>query len=326
MNIPKRQESSGQECARGRSASHPGEIPAPGWRDILLRVKQEVQADNLTFVAAGVSFYLMFALVPGLASAISIYGFFADPVAIQNQFDSLRSVLPSQVHEIVTTEMRRLSADSGVAGFGAIAGLAIALWSGSRGMMSLIGAMNIVYEEKERRGFFKLHAVALGFTLGATVLALVAVTMIVAVPYVLKFVGLGAAAKVGLGVARWVLLVLMGLVGLSLLYRFAPCREKARWQWITWGAVVAVGIWIISSILFSVYVSNFSDYNKTYGALGAVLVLLMWLYISSFAILLGGELNSEMEHQTAEDTTTGPPVSMGERGAKMADTVGKIPA
>jgi membrane protein len=300
-------------------------IPARGWRDILLRVKSEIAADNLALVAAGVSFYLLLAIVPGLAAAISLYGLIADPAQIQAQFSGLATMLPAEVYETVTREMQRIASSNKIAGFGAALGILVALWSGSRGMNALIQAMNIVYEENERRGYFKVQALALAFTLGAIIVVAVAVLVIAAAPGLLQMLGLSAVATYAVAIGRWILLIAVAFFGLSVLYRFGPSRERPKWRWASWGAVVATVGWLLTSFLFSFYLSSFGNYNKTYGSLGAVAVLLMWLYLSSFVVLVGGELNAETEHQTAQDTTTGPPEPMGERGAQMADSVGRSP-
>ncbi len=310
---------------RGRGATEPTKIPAMGWRDILLRVKHEIGEDRLSLIAAGVSFYLILALVPGIAGAVSLYGLFSDPAQVTEQFESLSRILPREVHDTVASELRRVASSGRVAGFGAVLSLLLVFWSGSRGMLALLEAMNIVYEEPERRGFFKLNAMALLFTLGGIVLVIIAVLAIVAGRSVLTFLGLGAWSASAIAVGRWLVLVLVSLSALSLLYRFGPNRENARWRWVSWGAGLATIVWLVASYLFSFYLSHFGNYNKTYGSLGAVAVLLMWLYISTFVVLLGGELDAEMEHQTSIDTTTGPPEAMGERGAKMADTVGPVP-
>ena len=313
------------DAGRGRQAEHPAEIPAPGWRDILLRTKDEVADDQLSFVAAGGSFYLMLALIPGLAAAISVYGLIADPGDSERQFAALSGVMPSAVRETLTLEMRRISAESGLASLGAILGFALVLWSGSKGMLSLIEAMNIVFEERERRGIVHRYGLALLMTLGATVILALAVAIIGAVPGVLEFFGIGRLGALAVSAGRWVVLVAVALLALSVLYRYGPCRQKAKWRWVSWGAVAAAVLWLAASFLFSLYVERFANYSKTYGSLGAVVALMMWLYVSAYVVLLGGELNAEIEHQTARDSTTGAPAPMGSRGARMADTVGPSP-
>lgn len=310
---------------RGRDADSPAEIPAAGWRDILLRTKRELSEDNLSLVAAGVSFYLMLALIPGLAAAISVYGLISDPGDVERQFASFSGVLPADVQETLTAEMRRISGESELASFGAIFGFALVLWSGAKGMLGLMDAMNIVYEEREWRGMVHRYGLALLLTLGAAVVLAVTVAIIGAAPAVLEFLGVGRVASVVVGVVRWVLLVALVLLALSVLYRYGPCRHRARWRWISWGAVAAAALWLAASFLFSIYVERFADYNKTYGSMGAVVALMMWLYVGAYVVLAGGELNAEIEHQTAIDSTTGEPEPLGQRGATMADTVGPTP-
>lgn len=308
---------------RGRSAESPKEIPKKGWKDILWRTKEEMTEDNLSIVAAGVAFYIFLGLIPALAAGISIYGLVADPSTIQQQVDSMAGVLPADVIEILDEQMTRIAEERTGATWGAILGIGFALWSGARATKSLMMALNITYEEEETRGFVRLNLVALGLTLAGVVAALVAVGLIVAIPIVLKYVGLGEAAKMIVSVIRWPLLAVFAIAGLSALYRYAPDREEAKWRWVSWGAVLATIIWIAVSAGFSYYVSNWGSYNKTYGSLGAVVVILLWLMISAYVVLLGAELNAEMEHQTGEDTTDEPDEPRGQRGAYVADNMGK---
>lgn len=310
---------------RGRSADKPGQIPKRGWRDILSRTKDEIKEDNLSIVAAGVAFYILLGIIPALAALISIYGLVADPATIQEQVSSMRGMLPPDVISIFDQQMTRIASESGKAGWGAAIGILLALWSGSKAVKALMTALNITYEEEETRGFFRLNLTALGLTFAGVIAVIIAVGLIVAIPIALQTVGFGQVAEMLVSILRWPLLAIFAIVALSALYRYAPDREQAQWQWVSWGAVGAAALWLAVSAGFSFYVSNFGSYNKTYGSLGAVIVLLLWFMISAYVMLLGAELNAEMEHQTARDTTDESPKPMGRRGAYVADNVAASP-
>jgi membrane protein len=317
-----RRQSQAQEAGRGRSAESPVHIPKRGWRDILMRVKGRIGKDNLSIIAGGTAFFVLLGVVPALAAFISIYGLVANPSDIQAQFAALSQVMPNEARTILEQQMTRISSEQKTAGIAAIVGIALALWGASAAMKSVINALNIIYREEEKRSYVKLTLTALGLTTVFIVVGLIAIGLIVVLPPILQHVGLGSVAKGAAWLLRWPLLLGVALLGLAILYRFGPSRENPRWQWITPGALVATGLWVASSILFSLYVQYFGSYNKTYGSLAAVVVLMMWLYISAFALLLGTEINAEAEHQTEKDTTTGEPRQPGRRGAYVADTLG----
>lgn len=309
---------------RGRAADRPGEIPAKGWRDIVFRVKDELSKDNIGIVASGVAFYAFLAIFPALAASISIYGLVADPADIQQQLATLSGILPEQAQEILDQQLGSIAAQPQAAlSIGLVIGLLTAIWSAMAGVKTLIIALNIVYDEEEKRGFLKLNAVAFALTIGIILFAILALSLIVALPALLGNLGLGENVQLWASILRWPLLALSAMIILAVLYRYGPSRSQPRWQWVSWGAVVATLLWIIGSALFSFYVSNFGNYNETYGAVGAIVILLLWFYITAYIVLLGGELNAEMEHQTARDTTTGESKTLGTRNAYVADTVGK---
>lgn len=311
---------------RGRSAEVPSEIPRQGWRDILLRVLHRISEDNLTLVAAGIAFNAMFALFPALIVLVSIYGLFAAPADVGAQLKPFFAMLPSDAAQLIQTSLTNLVGRSNsTLGIGAAISMAVTIYSSAQGMSALTTATNIAYHEPERRGFIKLLGIAILFTIGGMLGFLLLLGLGIAVPYVLTALPFGPVAKQIALAVRWVLMWGFAVFALTVVYRYAPCRENARWRWITWGSVIAATLWLGGSIVFSLYVQNFGSYGKTYGALGGVMILLMWFYLGSFAVLLGAEINAEMEHQTAVDTTTGPPQPLGERGAFVADTVGPTP-
>jgi membrane protein len=287
---------------------------------VLVRVWQRVADNHLDLVAAGVAFYGLLALFPAVAALVSVFGLIADPAEVGEQLTGLRPVMPAEAYDLMSDQMRALGARSGnVLGAGLAGALALSLWSAARGTKSLIMALNIVYDEREDRGFFHLNALALGMTLMLILLVVLALAMVVALPVVLGFIGLGAISDTLVLWLRWPLLAGLMLAALAVIYRYGPSRHEARWRWVTWGSGLAVALWLVASALFSFYVSQFGTFNATYGSIGAVIVLLMWLYLSGFVVVLGAQVNAEMERQTARDTTIHGDKPLGERGAYVAD-------
>ena len=305
---------------RGEYADSPSDIPPKGWRQVLLRVKDEISGDNISIVAAGVAFYSLLAVFPALAAMLMIYGLFADPADVQRQIEPLKDVIPADAFDILNGQLLAVaSKGSQPLGLGLILTLGLSLWSATAGIKALFTAMNIAYEEKETRNFLALNAFALLFTILGIAFLIVALTVIAAVPAVADLLGVDGWARTGLLLLRWVGLAVFVILALGLLFRYGPSRATARFRWITPGALVATLLWILGSVAFSFYVQNFAGYNKTFGSLGAVVVLLMWFYLTAFIVCLGAELNAELEHQTARDSTTGRKRPLGDRGAFVAD-------
>jgi membrane protein len=232
-------------------------------------------------------------------------------------------VLPDGALQIIGDQVTRIASQKSTLGFAFLGGLAISLWTANAGMKAMFEAMNVVYQEDEKRSFLELNLRTLGFTLGAIAFLLLALAAIVVVPIVLNYVGLQSGAELALSLLRWPLLFIVVLFALAVLYRYGPSRRNAQWKWITGGSLVAAILWLSGSLLFSWYVASFGNYNATYGSLGAAVGFMTWIWLSATIVLLGGEVNAEMEHQTAKDTTVGQPKPLGSRGAHMADTVGK---
>jgi membrane protein len=313
-------------AGRGRGAEEPTQIPPRGWRDVLVRTWGEVQDSNLFLVSGGVTYAIILALFPGLAALVSIYGLLLDPKQVEQQVASLSTVLPPQTAEMIGNELHSLVSTSGGAlGFSAVVTLLFALWSASRGMSGLITALDIAYQQKETRSFFRFNLLAIGLTILTLIGGVITIALVGVLPAVVGWIGLGVVGQWAVLGLEWPLLIVVVMTGLAMLYRYAPDRKEARWRWVTPGAIVATVLWIVGSIGFSVYVSHFNSYNKTYGALGGVVVMLTWLYLSAFVALLGAVINAQAERQTVADSTEGHPKPLGDRRAHAADTVGKTP-
>jgi membrane protein len=312
------------ETGRGRRADAPSQISARGWRDVVMRVYNETFDDNLWVLAAGVAFYCLLSLFPAIAATVSIYGMVADVGTIEQHLIALGSVMPGEAQSIVEGQVRAVAESSSTAlGFGAALTLGFAIWSAASAVKALMAGLTLAYDETERRSFLWYNVVALALTVGAILFLLVSLGAIVVLPTVFAFVGLGATAEAVVGFLRWPALAVLVMVALAAFYRYAPCRSRPRWRWVSWGSVLATATWLAASAGFSWYVSNFGSYNETYGTLGAVVILLMWFYLTAYIVLIGAELNAEMEHQTVRDTTDPPEEALGRRGAYVADTVGE---
>jgi membrane protein len=307
---------------RGRDAEAPHHVPARGLKDVLVRVKAEAKEDHAVLLAAGVALFWLLALVPALIALISIYGLVADPATVDDQITDALAAAPTEVRDLISQQVRDIGDASSGAVIAVVAGLLLALWSASAGMKHLIEAINAAYDEEETRGFVKLRALSLSFTLGAILFFVIAFGAIALLPSLVASSDLGLAGRVAVNALRFVLLFAGLLFGLALLYRYAPDRDRAKWSWVTPGAMFAAVVWIIGSLLFSFYTANFGSYNETYGALGAVVVLILWLLLTALVVILGAEINCELERQTVRDTTAGRERPLGSRHAYAADTIG----
>jgi membrane protein len=305
---------------RGRGADTPQEIPAKGWKDIAKRTLKEVKADQVPLLAAGVAFYVLLALFPAIIAGVSIYGLVADPQTVRDQINRLAETLSPETAKLVGQQIQQVTSSAGGAlGLATVIGILTALWSASSGMKALVTGVNLAYDETEGRKFVKLRGLALVLTLGAMVLLAVALALIVGFPAVPD--SWPTVLQWTAAVVRFVLLAVLLMAGLAALYRYAPDRDEPKWSWSSPGSVVATVLWVLASVGFSFYVNAFGNYNKTYGALAGVIILMFWLYLTAFVVLVGAELNAEMELQTAKDTTAGPEQPLGERDAHAADHV-----
>ncbi|KST60742.1 hypothetical protein AO398_12710 [Methylobacterium sp. GXS13] len=314
------------QADRGRGASHPAEIPAKGWKDIALRTYRDIGENRLPLIAAGVTFFTLLAIFPAVAALVSCYGLVADASTINDQLASLQGIMPQGALDILDDQVKRLNEKGNTAlGLSLIVSIALSVWSANGGVKHVFDALNIVYNEREKRNFVLLNVVSLGFTAGALAFLILALAAVVVLPVVLTYVGLGTDAW-WLTLVRWPALLVAVLLGLAMLYRYGPSRDAPRWRWVTPGGASAALLWLVASLLFSWYVAHFGSYNKTYGSLGAAIGFMTWIWISTMIVLAGAQLNAEMEHQTAEDTTVGEPQPLGTRRARMADSVGAAAA
>ena len=278
--------------------------------------------DRVSLTAAGCAFYGTLALFPAISMLISAYGLFNDRATVEPQLALVRDLLPPAAYGLIHDRVHVLvTRPPGTLGLGLVISTAVALWSCASGVKSLLMALNLAYEEHEKRSFLRYQLVAFSITILAIVSAAIGLALLVGLPAGLAFVGLPASQTLWLRLASFGLLVIGVLAGLSLLYRFGPCRPTPKWEWVTPGSFVATLLWIGASAVFSWYVGRFSTYDATYGPLGTVVAFMMWLYVTVYAVLLGAELNAELELQTAMDSTRGDPKPFGRRGAYVADHV-----
>jgi membrane protein len=311
------------ERGRGRQATSPLRIPWRGWKDILWRAYEKMNDNRLLAVAAGVVFYALLGLFPAVTAFVSLYGLIADASAIDRHLSLAAGIMPSGAVDILHEQLTRLTSSGASAlSFGFVFGLLFALWSANSGTKAVLDGLNVAAEETEKRSFIRLNLISLGFTFGAFAALTLAIGAVVVAPILLAHLGLGGVADTLIRILRWPALLALVVVGLAILYRYGPSRREARWTWLSVGSVAAAVSWLVTSTLFSWYIANFGAYDATYGSLGAAIGMMMWMWISMIVILLGAQLNAEIEHQTSKDSTVGPEEPLGRRGAVKADTIG----
>jgi membrane protein len=310
----------------GVHAEKPTQIPWAGWKQILKRAWAENKADNMPIIAGGVAFFGFLSAFPALLATISIYGLVASPETVAQQVNDLSAQLPQDAAGVIGTQLKSIVDNSGGAlSVGLVVSILGALWSASGGVNNLVTAINLAYDEVEARGTIKLRALSLGLTLGAILFVLITFSLVAVVPSLIQALPLGIVGTILAQVLRWGLLLAVFAGSLAVLYRVAPDRDAPKLRWVSLGSVIVTVIWVIVSVGFAIYVDKFGSYDKTYGTIAGVIVLMLWLYLTCFLVLLGAEINSEAEHQTAHDTTEGPPRPMGERDATMADELPNPP-
>lgn len=316
-------ENNAENDPKGRDAKSPGQIPANGLWDVAWRVYVSFTEDRVAMIAAGVTYYLLLAIFPALGIFVSLYAFAADPADLSRQMEFLVYVVPSEALRLIMDQLGTLASQKPTtAGLGLLISSSMAMWSAHNGIAAVFEAMNIAYGESEKRSFLHRTSLAMAFTVGGMIAAILAVLAVAVLPVWLGFIGLKRWAELLVDFARWPILLLMFTGGAAMLYRYGPSREPAKSPWLTWGAAFTTLMWLCTSLLFSFYLNHFANYNATYGTLGAFVGFMVWTWISVIILILGAEINAELEHQTMCDSTTGSPLPMGERGAYVADTVG----
>lgn len=307
---------------KGHRADKPSEIPAKGWKEIGYRVVSQLKTDHVQIVSAGVGFYFFMAIFPTIVAALSIYGLLMDPAQIQDHVNGLTGILPGEASGMIESIMEPIvSKPSQTLGWGLVFSLLLSIWSANQGTKALFEGINIAYNEEDNRSFFKKTGMTFLFTFAGIILGLLCILIVILFPAITDFIHLGSTVETVLGWTRWIILALIIVFALGLVYKKAPDRDNPEIKWVSWGSVIATVLWILGSLLFSWYVKNFGSYDDMYGSFASVIVMLLWLFLTSFIILLGAEINSEMEHQTAKDTTVGPDEPIGERGGYHADHV-----
>jgi membrane protein len=308
----------------GRFARTPEEIPPRGWFDVAKRVYRQIGEDNIGIAAAGVAFYAFLAIFPTIAATIALYGLIIDPQTVQQQMNEISNILPQQSAQLLQDQLGQIARSSPAAlSWGLVFSILLSLWSANKGTRALFQAINIAYNEEDRRGFLKGNVITILFTLLEIVVVIISMALVIALPALTGQLGFSGVLQTIVLIVRWLLLAAVIIATLAILYRFAPDRENPQWKWVSWGSVIATMLWLTGSWGFSYYVRNFGNFNATYGSLAAVVILLLWFNLSSFIVLFGAEINSELERQTMRDTTTGKSLPMGKRGASDADNLGK---
>ncbi|MCQ4633316.1 YihY/virulence factor BrkB family protein [Shinella sp. CPCC 100929] len=315
---------SGATDPKGRNADAPGEIPALGLRDVAWRLYDSLASDRILLISAGVTFYLLLSIFPAISVFVSLYGLVADPASVIDRLSFFGSAMPEQAFELILGQLRSLtSAPPASLSLTLLGSLAIALWSANAGLKALFEAMNVAYGENEKRGLIRLNLTSLFFTFASLALVVLIITLAGVVPAILNYLWLGRWTELIIRLARWPLLLALIGAAITALYRLGPSREPAKLRWLSWGAVFSTFAWLAAALAITFYLGHIADYNATYGALGASIGFMVWVWVSVIIVILGAELNAELEHQTARDSTTGPPQEMGRRGAYMADTIGE---
>lgn len=310
--------------SKNHNANKPSELSKKAWKSIGKRVFHQIKKDHVQITAAGIAFYFFLALFPTIVAAISLYSLILEPGQISEQMTKLRGFVPPETYSIFKGIIDPLLNESSqTLGWSFALSILLSIWSANKGTSAIFEGVNIAYNQLDERGFFKKKALTLVFTLGAIIIGIVSIAAVIGFPSLIDLLGLSSFLTGILSLGRWVLMAAILIFSLGILYKFAPARARARFKWVTSGAAVATLLWLAGSILFSWYVSNFGSFSNTYGSFAAVIILLLWLFLTAFIILIGAEINSEMEHQTSKDSTVGSSKPIGERGAWHADHVAK---
>jgi len=298
--------------------THPQDFSLGNWWKITKRVAQKIQRDNMSLIAAGVAFYFLLAVFPLLAAFISMYGFFVEQETLAQHISMLMGVIPEQSRSFLEQRIESLvSTDDRALSISFIVSFMLTIWSGGKGSVALITACNITYQENKRRSFIKMILARIVLTFATVLFMLLMLLLVVVIPLLIGDVN--ESNQKMLGLITWPLLLLLFNLSLACLYKYAPHRSSAKWRWVLPGAFLATLFWLAGSFLFNLYITHYAGYDKTYGSMGGVIILLMWFYVTAYAVLLGAGINAAAELQTLHDTTTGDEKPQGERGAYVAD-------
>ncbi len=314
----------GEAALRGRHAATPLQMTWLGWKDVLQRTWREAYDDRLMLVAASVAFWAVLALAPGISVLVSIYGLFADPAAVPLQLSPFTAVLPAAAQQLIEEQAVRLALQPRAElSLNLLLSLGVATWSATAAIKGIFDGLNVIYGEVEKRSFLLFNVLSVLTTLGAVALLALALFFIAILPALLAGSAVGNALERTGTVLRWPAFYVMGVLSIAVLYWIGPSRKAARFIWVLPGAALAALVWAAASALFSWYVSSLGNYASSYGSLATVVVFMTWLWLSASVILLGAELNAELEHQTEHDTTFGEARDLGSRGAVVADQIGE---
>lgn len=310
------------EIPENRYLKSPRHFSWNDWKETGVRIYQEILRDNVQVVSAGIAFYLFLSIFPALAALVSIYGLVVPMEEIYSQLNTLGTILPAQAYDIVEEIAKSIGGESNkTLGWSLVLSLLISIWSTKKGMLAMFTGLNIAYNQQEDRGLIRANLLQLAFTLGALVFGALSLALVVGIPALVNAMGFVDGVTNLLIWLRWPVLAAIVFFAITMLYKIAPARSAPKFRWVTYGSLISTALWIGASLLFSWYASAFSSFNQSYGSFAAIVVLLFWLFITAFIVLLGAEINSELEHQTAIDTTTGPDKPLGQRNAFHADHI-----
>lgn len=308
--------------SRGGEADKPSQIPKTGWKDISLRVRDKLKTDHVNIIAAGIAFYFFLAIFPAMTASLSMYGLVMDPADVTQQMRQFASVLPNQAHQMISELLRTLSTKpEETLGWSLLLSTLISLWSANKGTKAVFEGVNAAYNESSNRTYIKKNAITLVFTLGGTLFGFICLSLVVGFSTYIDYLGWSTIGSILLSLVRWVILATMVALALSIIYKVAPVRDNPEFKWVTWGAIIATLLWLTGSYLFSFYIDNFGKMDNTYGSFAAIIILMLWLFLTGYSVILGAEINAQMEHQTKKDTTVGEDMPMGQRNAYYADHV-----
>jgi len=307
---------------KGIHAKRPRNIPWAGWKEILLRVKDKMDVKNIPIMAAGVAFYFFLSLFPALLAIVTLYTLLTDPLLVREHLEELSGLMPRDVHDFVSEKiMNIVNATDNTKTWGLALSFIVGLGSANKGTLSLFRAINEIYDEDNKRNMIKQNAITLAFTLGLMIVGILSLFMIVAYPIINDFLDLNGTVESIIKFSRWIVLAVIFMFCVALIYQYAPQRSHPQFNWISPGAILATVLWIIGSLILTIYVQNFDKIEDLYGQISALIIMMIWLNITSFVVLLGAQVNAELEHQTDVDTTQGDEKPLGERDAYFADHV-----